>query len=215
MCHRFHHGSMKRSTIPPLWHFPNSTEPSEAYYWHHVLRHGQEESCPRTFLGWKSVRQKADFYLLPCWILGGLTLSAPSCGADLPQPPYTQRISVVLALASYEKLYRFHCEFSIAPPSSKPIWNEIVRKADLGMAWKMLYLGDIYNVNLNSLFTCFSVQGLHKASSSCDHLWAHNVHHHFFLLSDALLINLEEKFRLDFTHGCQKTNIDWNWLLCT
>ena len=102
MCHRFHHGSMKRSTIPPLWHFPNSTEPSEAYCWHHVLKHGQEESCPRTFLGWKSVRQKADFYLLPCWILGSLTLSAPSCGADLPQPPYTQRISVVLALASSE-----------------------------------------------------------------------------------------------------------------
>ena len=60
------------STNPPLWHFPNSTEPSEAYYCHPVLRHGQEESCPRTFLGWKSVRQKADFYLLPCWILGGL-----------------------------------------------------------------------------------------------------------------------------------------------
>ena len=107
--------SLKRSTNPPLWHFPNTPEPLEAYYWHHVLRHGQEESCPRTFLGRKSVRQKADFYLLPCWILGGLTLSAPSCGADLPQPPYTQRISVVLILAFYEKLYHFHCEFSIAP----------------------------------------------------------------------------------------------------
>ena len=103
------------STNPPLWHFPNSTEPSEAYYWHHVLKHGQEESCPRTFLGRKSVRQKADFYLLPCWILGGLTLSAPSCGADLPQPPYTQRISVVLALAFYENCIIFNVNFLLHP----------------------------------------------------------------------------------------------------
>ena len=103
------------SLIPPLWHFPNSTEPSEAYYCHPVLRHGQEESCPRTFLGQKSVRQKADFYLLPCWILGGLTLSAPSCGADLPQPPYTQRISVVLALAFYENCIIFNVNFLLHP----------------------------------------------------------------------------------------------------
>ena len=31
----------------------------------------------------------------------------------------------------------------------------------------------------------------------------------FPFLSDALN-NLEEKFHLNFTHGCQKTNIDWN-----
>ena len=159
MCHRFHHGSMKRSTIPPLWHFPNSTEPSEAYYCHPVLRHGHEESCPRTFLGQKSVRQKADFYLLPCWILGGLTLSAPSCGADLPQPPYT------------------YTEDKCGPRSC--------------FLWK------IVSFSL-WIFYC-----------------THNVDHHFFLSSDALLNNLEEKFHLNFTHGCQKTNIDWNWLLCT
>ena len=37
----------------------------------------------------------------------------------------------------------------------------------------------------------------------------------FPFLSDALLNNLEEKFHLNFTHRCHKTNIDWNLLLCT